>query len=291
MGQIEDLRMFVAIIDNGGIAKTATNLNLAKSAVSRRLVQLEDRYGVKLIDRNPRLWKITTAGQELYQRAIAMVANADDLDADFQRNGHALCGSLAVSVALEFGLSHLKPVLCEFMENHPEIDLKIDFDDRIVDVERENYDLAVRITKSHLTGLNHHFLGVTRHGLFASPSYAERHGLPTDLSDLKTRPLLHYGAARRAKWDFLVDGRKKVIEFQPALNSNSGAFLVEAAVNGFGIIRLPDFIVAEALARKALVPVLQEIEIAEYGIYAVHAANRRLNKRMRALIDVLDRCA
>lgn len=290
MGQIEDLRLFVKIVDTGGIARAADEMNIAKSAVSRRLSQLEDRYGIRLIDRQPRVWEVTNAGQELYQRASGMVADADDLDADFMQEGHALKGPLSITVAREFGLSFLKPALFQFAKDHPQIDLTIDFDDRTVDLENENYDLAVRVTANDLSGLNCHRIGATRHGLFASRTYAKSNGLPDSIETLNKHPLLHYGSERRASWVFEDHGNRKTVTFRPALRSNYGSFLVDAALNDQGIIRLPLFVVDEQLKLGALVPVLSHLRHNDYGIYVVHSSNRRLNKRMRVMMEALIAC-
>ena len=289
MGQIEDLRLFVKTVDSGGIARAAEEIGVAKSAVSRRLAQLEDRYGVRLIDRQPRVWEVTTAGQALYQRAVSMVADADDLDADFLHLGHAPKGPLSITVAREFGLTFLKPTLFRFAEDHPQIDLLIDFDDRTVDLDAENYDLAVRVTATELKGLNCHRIGTTRHGLFASQGYAGTKGLPKSVDQLSDHPLLHYGGARRATWEFEEEGKKRSVSFRPALRSNYGSFLVDAALKDAGIIRLPLFVVEEQATAGRLVPVLSHLKHRDYGIYVVHSANRRLNKRMRMLMDALEK--
>lgn len=289
MGQIEDLRLFVSVVETGGIARAADQMNIAKSAVSRRLAQLEDRYGVRLINRQPRVWEVTSAGQELYQRALRMVADAEELDADFSPAQRSLTGPLAISVPREFGHLHLSPALVRFVEDHPEIDLTVDFDDRLVDLERENYDLAVRITQGEVPGLIDRRIGSSRYGLFASRAYSEKHGLPTTLKELSAHPLLHHGAARRAEWRFRCDGKPASIAFSPALNSNSGRFLLDAAMAGFGIARLPDFILAGAAGNTDLVPVLPDIDIPDLGIFVAYGANRRLNQRMRALIEILAR--
>lgn len=289
MGQIEDLRLFVKTVDSGGIARAAEEMGIAKSAVSRRLAQLEERYGVRLIDRQPRVWEVTTAGQELYQRAVSMVSDADDLDADFLHLGHAPKGPLSITVAREFGLTFLKPTLFQFAEDHPQIDLLIDFDDRTVDLEAENYDLAVRVTATELKGLNCHRIGTTRHGLFASQGYADTKHLPASVDQLSDHPLLHYGGARRATWEFDEGGKKRSVSFRPALRSNYGSFLVDAALRGAGIIRLPMFVVEEQATAGRLVPVLEHLKHRDYGIYVVHSTNRRLNKRMRMLMEALEK--
>lgn len=292
MGQIEDLKLFVNVVDEGSIARAAEALGIAKSAVSRRLSQLEDRYDVRLIDRQPGTWDVTQAGQELYQRAVPMVADASDLDADFMHTSRSLNGPLRVSVPREFGMSFLRPTLYEFIEDHPEIAVTVDFEDRTVDLESENYDLAIRITSGSLDGMNTMRLASTRHGLYASPGYIERTGTPEDPADLKAHKLLHYGADRRTIWEFVFKGRKSKVEFKPYLGSNAGAFLLDAALNDMGIIRLPDFVVARAVGVKTLVPILPKAEFQEYGVFLVSSSKRRVNKRMRAFMTALeDYCA
>ena len=292
MGQIEDLKLFVTVVDEGSIARAGEALGIAKSAVSRRLSQLEDRYDIRLIDRQPGTWDITQAGQELYQRTVPLLADASDLDADFMHASRSLNGPLRVSVPREFGMSFLRPTLYEFIEDHPEIDVTVDFEDRTVDLESENYDLAIRITSGGLDALNTVRLASTRHGLYASPCYIERTGTPEEPADLKAHKLLHYGADRRTVWEFGFKGRKAKVEFKPYLGSNAGAFLLDAALNDMGIIRLPDFVVAKAVGAKTLVPILPEAEFQEYGVFLVSSSKRRVNKRMRAFMKALeDYCA
>lgn len=292
MGQIEDLKLFVTVMDEGSIARAAKALGIAKSAVSRRLSQLEDRYDVRLIDRQPGTWDITQAGRELYQRAVPMVADASDLDADFMHTSRSIKGPLRVSVPREFGMSFLRPTLYNFMQDHPEIELTVDFEDRTVDLESENYDLAIRITSLSLDWMNTIRLASTRHGLYASPDYLRRAGTPKDPTDLKSHTLLHYGGDRRTIWEFGFNGRKAKVEFKPELGSNAGAFLLDAALNDLGVIRLPDFVVAEAVNAKTLVQILPDAVFQEYGIFLVSSSKRRINKRMRAFITLLEaQCA
>ncbi|MCV6602060.1 MAG: LysR family transcriptional regulator, partial [Cohaesibacter sp.] len=123
MGQIEDLRLFTTIVDNGSIARAATQIGIAKSAVSRRLHQLEVKYDVKLINRSPGKWEITPAGQELYQRALPVITDAADLESDFIHSARSLNGPLRVTIAREFGMAFLKPILFDFTRKYPNIEL------------------------------------------------------------------------------------------------------------------------------------------------------------------------
>ena len=120
---------------------------------------------------------------------------------------------MRVRVPLEFGMSFHKPTFYAFMQEHPEIDLTVGFEDRTVDLDRENYDLAVRITSQDWGGLSHIKFGETTVCLFARPSYLEKRGPITEPCDLKDHDLLHYGADRRATWAVDYAGKKAEIDF------------------------------------------------------------------------------
>ena len=285
MGQMEDLRLFVLVTEAGSISKAADKLGIAKSAVSRRLGLLEDRFATRLIDREPGTWEITAAGRELHQRALRLLSEADEIEADFIHDRQSAVGPLSVSVPLEFGTIFLQPVLLRFAERHPQIQLRVDFDDRRIDLLQENYDLAIRISAQPHHGQTTVSLGRTRHQLYASPDYAKANGLPETLSSLNDHPLLHYGSARRAKWEFVAKKGVQAIDFQPALNSNSGKFLLEATRKGFGIARLPDFVASQACAAGELRTVLPECKLPEWSINLIHSEIRLVNRRMRLFID------
>lgn len=286
MGQIEDLSLFVDIVDQRSITKAAEKLNVAKSAVSRRLSMLESRYETKLIDRVPGTWAVTETGQELYQRAVRAILDMDELESDFTNPAAELSGPLSVSVPRDFGLSYLDKALLAFKRDHPGIALSIDFEDRIIDLDRENYDFAIRITGAKLNDLFVHRIGSVKHALYASSDYLEHHGVPTSIDDLQNHQLISYGSVRRASWEFIDEKNKlSTIKFRPFLSTNSGQFLLRSALDGSGIARLPDFILHDADNRQKLVEVLPETIIPEWGIYLLFSDNRRLNRRMKLFLD------
>ncbi|MBL4740236.1 MAG: LysR family transcriptional regulator [Sneathiella sp.] len=285
MGQIEDLRVFIDIVNGGGIARAAGAMNIAKSAVSRRLKLMEDRYDVQLVDRRPGVWEVSAAGQELYQRALRVLTEADEIEADFTHARQSLNGPLSVSIPREFGLEFLQPVLLDFATRHPETQLTVDFDDRRVDLERENYDLAIRIAEEADPNLTMKKLGESQHRLYASIAYADENVLPETIETLTDHSLLHYGSGRRATWEFDTETGKQTFEFQPTLNSNSGHFLLEATRFGRGIARLPDFIASNACARGELIVVLPNARMSYWSITIAYSKTRLLNRRMRAFIE------
>tara|TARA_R110002094_G_C4917053_1_gene211337 strand:+ start:484 stop:1479 length:996 start_codon:yes stop_codon:yes gene_type:complete len=282
LGQVEDLRLFVLIVESGSISKAADKLNIAKSAVSRRLALLEERYETKLIDRSPGHWDITETGRELHQRAIRLVGEMDEIEEDFVNASADLTGPLSVSVPRDFGINFLDDALIAFKSRYPDIQLTVDFEDRAVDLARENYDFAIRIAPEAEGEFSAIRIGAVHHCLFASPKYLEEHPEPHTLDDLRQHQLFYFGTARRAIWEFMTDkGQLQSFGFQPFLNSNSGVFLLDATLKGLGICRLPDFITSDALAAGDLVQVLSNVAVPEWGIYLVHEDGRRLNRRMR----------
>lgn len=282
MGQIEDFRLFVLVVESGSISKAADSLGIAKSAVSRRLALLEGRYEKRLVDRSPGRWKVTETGLELYQRAVRAIGEVDDIDADFVSASADISGPLSVSMPRDFGLNYLSDALITFKVGFPEITLAVDFDDRVVDLDRENYDFVLRITGTAERDMPASPIGKVEHALYASPAYLRSCLTPQSIDDLRDHPLLHYGSARRTVWDFISSrGKPATFEFRPYLNSNSGLFLLDATMSGLGIGRLPDFIARDASNSGKLVRILPKIEIPSWGIYLVHAENRRLNRRMR----------
>lgn len=292
MGQIEDLRLFVTVVENGGISKAADMLGIAKSAVSRRLSLLEERFGTRLIDRSRGAWDITTTGQELYQRAVNVVGDVDEIENDYVSTSAKVEGPLSVTLPREFGLAFLSRPLLTFKQDFPQIALTVDFDDRRVDLERENYDMAIRIAAAGGDSPTTTRIGQVEHKLFANRSYLEKNPVPVCLNDLQDHRLLYFGAAKRAIWEFVgPKGTHESFAFKPFLNSNNGGFLLEAVLNGLGVARLPDFITTAALEKGELVAVLPNLEIPSWGIFLVHSEIRRLNRRMRLFSEAMkDAC-
>lgn len=290
MGQIEDLRLFVHIVEQGSISKAATKMNIAKSAVSRRLGLLEDRYAAVLIQRKPGQWEISDTGKELYQRALAVVADVDAIALDFTDAPHRVEGSLSLSVGQEFGLTFLSPALIAFQQNHPDIQLNVTFDNRAVDLAQDNFDFAIRITSEAISTANAKLIGQSRYGIYASKTYLAANGTPTSVKDLKQHRLLFFGTTKRGEWRFKdPEGGNLRISFKPAMGSNSGAFLNNAVRSGLGIVRLPDFASQHLVKSGDVIPILKDLVTSPLNIYLMHSENRRFNRRMRLFSEEMQR--
>ena len=289
MGQMEDLKLYVQVVEQGSISKAASILRIAKSAVSRRINILEERYSSVLIDRTPGNWEITKVGLDLYQRSRALVAEFEEVNEDFTSLHAQISGPLNISIPRDFGLNYLRQKLFEFQGKYPNIKLSIDFDDRFVDLETENYDFAIRITAQADTKYISKRIGAIRRYLCASPEYLSLNGTPQNLEDLQAHSLLHYGNTKRGNWTFQTSDRKeKSIKFSPTISSNSGQFLGEAALNNIGISMLPDFIADKYIDTGQLKTILPQYSLSPYEIYLTHLGSRRLNRRMRAFSSALE---
>ena len=289
MGQMEDLKLYVQVVEQGSISKAASILRIAKSAVSRRISILEERYSSVLIDRTPGKWEITKVGLDLYQRSRALVAEFEEVNEDFTSLHAQISGPLNISIPRDFGLNYLRQKLFEFQGKYPNIKLSIDFDDRFVDLETENYDFAIRITAQADTKYISKRIGAIRRYLCASPEYLSLNGTPQNLEDLQAHSLLHYGNTKRGNWTFQTSDRKeKSIKFSPTISSNSGQFLGEAALNNIGISMLPDFIADKYIDTGQLKTILPQYSLSPYEIYLTHLGSRRLNRRMRAFSSALE---
>ena len=289
MGQMEDLKLYVQVVEQGSISKAASILRIAKSAVSRRISILEERYSSVLIDRTPGKWEITKVGLDLYQRSRALVAEFEEVNEDFTSLHAQISGPLNISIPRDFGLNYLRQKLFEFQGKYPNIKLSIDFDDRFVDLETENYDFAIRITAQADTKYISKRIGAIRRYLCASPEYLSLNGTPQNLEDLQAHSLLHYGSTKRGNWTFQTSDRKeKSIKFSPTISSNSGQFLGEAALNNIGISMLPDFIADKYIDTGQLKTILPQYSLSPYEIYLTHLGSRRLNRRMQAFSSALE---
>jgi DNA-binding transcriptional LysR family regulator len=289
MGQIEDFRLFKHVVEQQSIAKAAEKLNIAKSAVSRRLKLLEERFDASLITREPGVWEVTATGLEFYQRILHVVGGVDDIEADFTRVSQEQTGSLAISVPRDFGLSYLSEALLDFEARYPAIQLIVDFDDREVDLVRENYDLAIRISADLAPGLIAKPLGKTSVRFYASPEYLIKYKEPVEPRDLKDSRVVTRGMAKRQPLKLINSNNKSVtVDIKPSMNTNSGVFMRDAAITGRFIVGLPEFIAASAVDKGELVQVLTDWRLPGGSIDLVYAENRQLNRRMRLFVQEME---
>ncbi len=288
MGQLEDMNLFIHVVDAGGISRAADQMNLAKSAVSRRLVDLEKRLGVRLLNRTTRVSSLTEAGRNYYERAIKIVGDVAELNALTEDANIALEGTINLAAPLSFGLCHLSTAIDSFIQQHPKLLINTNFSDRQVDLVEEGMDLAFRIATLKDSSLIARKITPVRHVLCASPDYLKKRGTPKTPDELKSHQLLHYNVSGSSTWK-LIDqqGGQHVINVSAYMVANNGDFLKDMAIAGHGIVMAPTFIAWKAIASGELVPVLTDYNTPQYNAYAVYPQTRYLSQRTKVLIDFL----
>ena len=288
MGQLEDMAMFVRIVEAGSITKAAEQLNIAKSAVSRRLKELETRLGSQLISRTTRQSNLTQAGEQYYQKVHHILSEVDALNEETSGTPTRIEGTLKMTAPLSFGLMHLNDVIDEYANQHPELKFELDFSDRHTDLIEEGFELAIRIRELQDSSYQAKRLALIRYALCASPEYLERMGTPKTFDDLSEHEFLQYGMSKSSAIELIDEqGKKHQVAVNGKIKANNGDFLREMAVKGHGIAFLPTFITYQALISGELVPILQQYQLPTLNAYAVYPKNRFLSQRCRYLIDFI----
>lgn len=289
MNQFEEMQTFIRIVEAGSITRAAEQLDTVKSAVSRRLTELEKRLGVTLLTRTTRSQILTESGQSYYQQCIRIIDDLAEIESSIRNENCALAGRIKIAAPLSFGLTHLSPALLKFNGIHPDIYFDVDFNDRKVDLIEEGFDLAIRIARLEDSSLIAKRIMASKGILCASPSYLKKHGTPKKPEDLKQGHIrLNYSGGRENLRFKQSDGSEVTINIPAIMSANNGDFLRQAAIEGKGVLYTPDFICHEAVQKGQLQTFLCDFIIDnEIVAYALYPQTRHLSQRVRSLVDFL----
>jgi DNA-binding transcriptional LysR family regulator len=288
--KLEDIVTFLTVIEAGGLSAAARRLGVAKSVASKRISDLEAALAATLLRRSARGVMPTDAGAAFYGRARDILAELEDAAAAAAGVGE-FSGSMRVAGPLSFGTLHLAPVLLSFLVRHPRLELALHLNDRVVDIVREGYDLAVRVGRLKDSSLVAKKLAVCKRVLCCSPTYARQAGLPSTLDALQDHACIGYANVPIGeRWLFEAikpGGKQRAILLRPRLAVDNGEAIRDAAIAGMGLTVLPTFLVADALRAGKLIPVLQDTPAVSDGIFVVYPPDRHLSTKVRALIEHL----
>ncbi|PWJ22166.1 LysR family transcriptional regulator [Jannaschia seohaensis] len=289
MDRLSEMEAFATVVDQGGFTDAAKKLGISKSAVSKHVSSLETRLGARLLNRTTRRVSPTEIGLAYYDRARRVLNDAGEADALVTAMQSAPSGVLRVSVATDFGVNHLSPILGGFLHEFPEITVNMVLNNRYVELISEGFDLAVRIGDLEDSSLRARKLAETHKQMIASPEYLEEYGRPQRIDDLNEHKLLHYSnQANGSVWKLTApSGEKRQVRSAGWLTVNDGQSLLTAACNGLGIAFLPDFLYADAMKEGKLVPAIEGMAPEVQGIYAVYPPGRYTQPKVRAFIDFL----
>ena len=284
MSRWDGIDEFTAVAEQASFSAAAKRLGLSTSAVSREIARLEDRLQTRLLHRTTRRVELTDAGRDFLARCRRLIDERDEALAAVQPDDQAPRGLLRMTCSVSYGERFIAPAVNAFAAQNPELRIELDLDNRLRDLVGDGYDLAVRF--GHLTDsrLMARRLASRRLILCASPDYLARRGAPRDLSEIPSHDGL-IGSAEQ--WRFTEAGREVTLRPTGRWRCNSGAAVLDAALQGLGLCQLPDFYVAEALASGVLVSLLDDQRPPDEGVWAVHPHPRHVPPKVRAMIDWL----
>ncbi|WP_288379174.1 LysR family transcriptional regulator [uncultured Massilia sp.] len=284
MDRLDELQVFLAILDTGSMAAAAHKLRRSASSVTRVLATLEERVGTRLFERSTRRLTATSEGLGLADGARRLLA---DYDAAIQEHGSsAPRGLLRVTAPMVFGRRHMAPVVTRFLMRYPEIQVDLVLADRNVDLIDNGIDVALRIGALDDSGLVARQLGTVRRVTLASPAYLERRGEPRRPEELAGHELILGTAVHGlAEWRYRTGEREQVVRFTPRLQMNDIEGVLHAAREGFGIARALSYQAAPDLEAGTLKQILGAYEPDPIPVQLVFPSGRHMAPRLRAFVD------
>jgi DNA-binding transcriptional LysR family regulator len=284
--RFEQLSAFVEVARWQSFAQAARHLDRHVSAVSRAVVALESRLGVRLLQRTTRSVALSEAGRDYFKRCEALLAEFDGADAEVRELGASLHGTLRVSAATGSGQIFLAPIVPQFLAAHPLLTLDLQLSNRFVDLVEEGYDLALRVGALADSRLVARRLAPSRRVLVASQAYLDRRGGPRTPPQLREHACLVLDiGAHPQRWELERARTRAAIDVTGPLRSNNSFALLSAAKAGLGISLLPEFVVAAELRRGELQRVLPAWASPEQAMYALYPSARFIPAKVRAFVD------
>jgi DNA-binding transcriptional LysR family regulator len=289
MDRFANMQTFVTVVEAGSITAAAERLEVAKSAVSRRLAELEHHLGVQLLKRTTRRLDLTDTGRSYFLRCQTILEDVRETEIAVSTEHGALHGPIRVSMPLTFGLLHLRAAISDFLHQNPGVSFDLDLGDRQVDLLGEGFDLAIRIARLADSSLIARRLAPVRRVVCASPDYWSRRSRPKNPDDLADHDCLYYSLTNEpGTWRYRsAGGTDGSVKVPAVMRANNGDVLRDLAIAGHGVAILPTFIVYRAIEAGRLEPVLPDVEWTPLGAYAVYPQSRHLSSRIRSFVDFL----
>jgi len=289
MDRLDGYKLFVRVVETGSFSSAARDLGVTQPTVTRHVAALEQRLGVRLVNRNTRRLSLTEAGRIYFDRSKALldlVAETENLAVD-QRT--ALRGKLRIATSVAFGRRVVTPLILSFMRDHPAIEIDLRCDDAYIDLIAQGIDVSVRLGRLADSSLAARTLGFNPWTMVASPDYLARRGTPSAPKDLERHDVLVYSSVHgddHLHFQHPKQGRVSVRVRGP-FRSNNLSSLIAAAREGMGIAALPLYVAGASLGRGKVETVLSGYELPRQEIHAVFPSPKLLPTRVSVFVDHL----
>ncbi|ARP81846.1 LysR family transcriptional regulator [Bordetella genomosp. 8] len=287
MDRLHAMKTFVTVVESGGFTAAARKLDVSLSVVSRVITELEAHLGVRLLTRTTRVVRPTETGAAYLENCKRILGDIEDAELAAAGTHAAPRGSLAVTAPVLFGARHVTPIVVEYLQRYPEVDVNCLLLDRNVSFIDEGVDVGVRIGELPSSSLQAIPVGRVRRVVCAAPSYLAQHGVPRSPDDLLAHTLIQTtGVSALAEWRFMVQGEQKPLRFTPRLATTTNDSAIAAAVAGFGMARVLSYQVAGELWDGRLRVVLVDYEPPAMPIHVIHREGRHAMQKVRAFLDL-----
>lgn len=286
MDKLTSMRAFVAVVDAGGFSQAADRLDVSKSLISKRVSQLEEQLGVRLLQRTTRRVSPTSSGEIYCAQSRLLLAELDDLDASVQSSNAVPRGELRITAPITFSELHILSIASEFSRCYPDVRLTIELTDHYIDLIEERIDVAIRIDRLRDSSLVARKLGEMSLMLCASAEYLTKRGTLNSLDDLIDHDCVHdSNTPGGPRWSFGPVENPRVIEVDPKLTVNSDRAARDLMLAGHGIAYIPSFVLSEQLKSGEVIELFPEHRLPPYGIYAVYPHRKHLSAKIKLFID------
>lgn len=288
MSKKDEMQTFVEVARTGTLVEAARKLSLAAPTVTKQINTLEERLGVRLLNRTTRKVALTEAGEIYFQSCKSILEQIDAVEAEVGQIGGGLHGSLRITASTDFSRLHFSKAVTDFARASPRLKLSLFFSDENVDLQSASFDVAIRIGELIDSSLVARKLGDCRRVICASPEYLAKHGAPTSPDDLVNHECIGYEHLQgRHGWTFSVEGRKRVYRPNGHYHTNCGWMIRDLALAGLGLGFMPTFLIDDDLKAGRLVSVLDSYLVDAVNIYAVFPSRAHLSQKVRTLVDYM----
>ncbi len=291
MTQLTDIAVFIRVVERGSFTAAADDLELSKAAVSKYVTRLEADLGARLLNRTTRKLTLTEAGEMLFRGASGAIAELATAEAGVRELSGQPRGRLRVTVPVLFGTEFLAPRLCEFLRDYPDIELDLELENRVVDLVAERFDVGIRMTTLSDSSMVARRLADVALVTAATPAYLAEHGTPRTPADLRDHDCLVYSVVSSpSEWHYRnPQGGTDTAKVSGNYRCNSDQMLKRAALEGHGVLRMPELFIADELRDGRLVRILEDYDLAPFTLAAVYPTRRNLAPKARVFVEFLAR--
>ena len=286
MDRFDAMSVLLAAVETGSLSAAGRRLGVPLTTVSRKISDLEAHLKARLLLRGGKQLVLTDAGRNYVAACKRIVEDVTEAERAASGEYRAPTGDLVITAPLVFGRMQLVPVVAEFLELYPDIQIRLQLSDRVVNLLEDHVDMAVRIGSLPDSSLIATRVGFAGPVVFASPRYLAARGTPQTPEDLAAHHCINFDAVSASDhWDFQRDRVLVQIPIRPRLRANTVEAVIEAALAGLGLARTVSYPIRQALADGALQVVLQDYQVRPMAVSLVYPSQRLLPLKLRAFLD------